>query len=113
MNFAYRLVTDSQGRIEYKQRAGQKKHFHLEISVDEPASVVDSIRMVEYRLHESFDEPIRHNDDASSRFAEMFYTWGKFPVTVTVLFVDGRCETFQFNLDYTLPPDLGLNYVQV
>jgi transcription initiation factor IIF auxiliary subunit len=113
MNFAYRLVTDCQGRIEYKQRAGDKKHIHLEVSIDEPPPVIDSIRMVEYRLHESFVEPIRHNDDASSKFAEQFYTWGKFPVAVTVLFVDGLCETFQFNLDYSLPPDFGLNYIQI
>jgi transcription initiation factor IIF auxiliary subunit len=113
MIFGYRLVTDPQGRIEYKQRPGRRKHFHLEVFVDESPETLESIRLVEYRLHDTFAEPIRHNDDRANNFAERFYTWGKFAVGVTVLFVDGRRETFQFYLDYALPPDYGLNYVQV
>lgn len=113
MHFGYRLVTDERGRIEYKQRPGRKKHFHLEVFVDEPDNVLDTIRLVEYRLHDSFADPIRHNDDRRRRFAESFFTWGKFVIAVTVLFDDGRRESFQFHLEYSLPPDYGLNYVQL
>lgn len=113
MNFAYRLVTDGQGRIEYKQRPGRKKHFHLAVYLDEPEETIAGIRLVEYHLHESFADPVRHNDDAGSRFTEGFFTWGKFPIEVTVLYRDGRRECFRFNLDWSLPPDYGLNYVQV
>lgn len=113
MQFGYRLVTDEQGRIQYKQRPGKKKHFHLAVFVDEPPEILETIRMVEYRLHETFAEPIRHNDDRPSGFTEQFYTWGKFTVEVVVLFVDQRTESFRFCLDYELPADYGLNYIQV
>lgn len=113
MNFAYRVVTDSHGRIEYKQRPGGKKHFHISVYIDEPPTILDRIRMIEYRLHDSFKEPIRHNDNREKAFAEQFFTWGKFMVEASVLFVDGSIEKICFNLDYDLPPDYGLNYVQV
>lgn len=113
MQFGYRLVTDDLGRIEYKQRPGKKKHFHLAIFVDEPTETLTAIRMVEYRLHETFAEPIRHNDDRASGFTEQFYTWGKFTVEVIVLFTDQHTESFRFYLDYDLPADYGLNYVQI
>ena len=113
MNFAYRVVTDPAGRVEYKHRPGGRKHFHLAVSVDEPAKTIDHIRLVEYRLHETFREPIRHNDDRASQFTEHFFTWGKFMIFVTVLFIDGSREQFSFFLDYSLPPDLGLNYIQL
>lgn len=113
MHFGYRLMTDEQGRIQYKQRPGKKKHFHLAVYIDEPPEVLDTIRMVEYRLHESFAEPIRHNDDRAGRFMETFYTWGKFAIEVTILFTDQHRETFRFYLDYQLPADYGLNYVKM
>ena len=113
MQFGYRLVTDDQERIQYKQRPGKKKHFHLAVFVDEPPEMLETIRMVEYRLHETFAEPIRHNDDRTSGFTEQFYTWGKFTIEVVVLFVDQRTESFRFYLDYELPADYGLNYIQV
>ncbi|MCM2272751.1 MAG: hypothetical protein NDJ18_09390 [candidate division Zixibacteria bacterium] len=113
MQFGYRLVTDDLGRIQYKQRPGKKKHFHLAIFVDESPESLAAIRMVEYRLHETFTEPIRHNDDRASGFMEQFYTWGKFTVEVFVLFIDQRTESFRFYLDYDLPADYGLNYVQI
>lgn len=107
------MVTDTQGRIQYKQREGGKKHFHIAVFVDEPPDTLNSIRIVEYQLHETFKEPIRHNDDRATRFEEHLYTWGKFTITTIVLFVDGHTEKFSFYLDYQLPPDYGLNYVQV
>ncbi|MCB2230265.1 hypothetical protein KQH82_06080 [bacterium] len=113
MQFGYRLVTDSQGRIEYKQRSGGRKHFHVAVFIDEPPDVLARIRLVEYRLHDTFAEPIRHNDSRESGFAESFYTWGKFAVAVVVLYTDGSRERYEFYLDYSLPPDLGLNYVKV
>jgi transcription initiation factor IIF auxiliary subunit len=113
MNFGYRLVTDPLGRIEYKQRPGGKKHFHVAVYVDEPPEILDDIRMVEYRLHDSFADPIRHNDNPGSGFMESFYTWGKFAVAVVVLYVTGERERYEFYLDYSLPPDWGLNYVEV
>lgn len=113
MHFGYQLVTDSEGRIEYKQRPGGKKHFHLAVFVDESEAKLHQIRMVEYKLHETFSEPIRHNDERENRFTERFFTWGKFTVEATVLFTDGTIETYNFYLDYDLPPDYGLNYVQI
>lgn len=113
MTFGFRVVTDADGRIEFKQREGGKKHFHIAVFVDEPEGVLDTIRMVEYHLHETFKVPIRHNDERRSRFEEHFFTWGKFTVVALVLFDDGRMEKFSFYLDYQLPPDYGLNYVQV
>lgn len=113
MNFAYRLVTDDKGRIEYKNTASGKKHFHLAVFLQEEAEVLDTIRMVEYKLHDSFTQPVRQNDDRESAFTESFYTWGIFMVFVTVLFNDGRMERFRFPLDYQLPPDHGLNYVEI
>lgn len=113
MKFGYRLVTDDQGRIEYKSASGGKKHFHIEVFVHEEPQTLETIRMVEYKLHDTFRQPVRQNDDQASGFAESFYTWGIFTVFVTVLFTDGRLEKFRFPLDYQLPPDHGLNYVQV
>lgn len=113
MKFGYKVMTDAKGRIEFRHRPGGRKHFHLAIFVHEPDEILDTIRMVEYKLHETFKQPIRQNDDRASAFTEHFYTWGIFTVFVTVLFKDGRMEKFRFPLDYELPPDLGLNYVQV
>jgi transcription initiation factor IIF auxiliary subunit len=113
VTFGYKLVTDEKGRIQYKQRGGQRKHFHLAVFVDEPREVLDQIRLVEYRLHDTFREPIRHNDERENKFEETFYTWGKFTIHATILYGDGHTEQYRFYLDYSLPPDLGLNYVKV
>lgn len=113
MQFGYRLVTDSSGRIQYKQREGGKKHFHLALFLDEPPEALATVRLVEYSLHDTFREPVRHNDKRDDQFCETLYTWGKFTVEANVLFTDGRIEKFAFFLDYELPPDYGLNYVQV
>ena len=113
MKFGYRLVTDTQGRIEYKSAPNGKKHFHLALYVSEEPEVLDTVRIVEYKLHDTFKQPVRQNDDRESAFTESFYTWGIFMVFVTVLFKDGRLEKFRFPLDYQLPPDHGLNYIQV
>jgi transcription initiation factor IIF auxiliary subunit len=113
MKFGYRLVTDEKGRIEFKQRPGRKRHFHVAVHIAEPDDTLDRIRMVEYRLHDTFAEPILHNDDRASKFEESFYTWGKFTIIVTVLYTDGNRGHYSFYLDYSVPPDLGLNYVQM
>jgi transcription initiation factor IIF auxiliary subunit len=113
MTFGYRLVTDNKGRIQFKQRPGRKKHFHVAVFVDEPPDTLERIKLVEYRLHDSFAEPIRHNDQRDQRFEESFYTWGKFTIVATILYEDGTTEKYQFYLDYALPPDHGLNYVRM
>ena len=113
MTFGYRLVTDDRGRIQYKQRRGERRHFHVAVFVDEPQERLDRIRMVEYRLHDTFKEPLRQTDTRENRFEESFFTWGKFTIEVTVLYRDMEVEKYRFYLDYSLPPDLGLNYVQV
>jgi transcription initiation factor IIF auxiliary subunit len=113
MKFGYRLVTDDRGRIEYKAAANGKKHFHVAVFVNEESEILETIRMVEYKLHDTFAQPVRQNDDRETGFTESFYTWGIFTVFVTVLFTNGQLEKFRFPLDYQLPPDHGLNYVQV
>ncbi|MDZ4724191.1 MAG: pYEATS domain-containing protein [candidate division Zixibacteria bacterium] len=113
MRFGYTLVKDAHGRIEYKQRPGKKKHFHLAVFIDEPDDILSAIRLVEYQLHETFKEPLRHNDNRDVRFVETFFTWGKFNIEATVLFLNGARETYNFYLDYDLPSDYGLNYIQL
>ncbi len=112
LTFGYRLVTDADGRIEYRQRDEKKKQFHLAVYVDAPDGELNTIRMVEYHLHETFSEPVRHNDHRETRFEERFWTWGIFDIIAVVLRTDGSTDRYRFRLDYSLPPDYGLNYVR-
>jgi transcription initiation factor IIF auxiliary subunit len=45
---------------------------------------------VEYRLHDTFPDPIRTSDDENDKFSISSAGWGEFTIYITVYLKDGR-----------------------
>ncbi len=69
---------------------GGKREWHeWKVFMDETADKLDKVSSVEYRLHETFPNPIRIIKDRNSRFALSSAGWGNFTIFITVYLDDG------------------------
>jgi transcription initiation factor IIF auxiliary subunit len=96
-NFAKETATEEDGA----------HWFRWKVFVDESGEVLERIRSVEYRLHETFPDPIQLVTDRESRFALEGEGWGEFRIFITVAFVDGEKvdTTYALDLSKSWPPD--------
>lgn len=69
------------------------------ISKNEPDEKLEKVRSVEYRLSESFPDPIRLVQNRNSRFALESESWYNFPIYITVNLEDNRVTLTKYDLD--------------
>ena len=69
------------------------------VFMDEPADKLQQVASVEYRLHPTFANPIRHVDDREARFALKSDGWGEFRIFITIYRSDKREEQTHYELD--------------
>lgn len=86
---------------------GKYKWFEWKVFMDEPAEKLDKVRNVEYRLHETFPNPICIIEDRNSQFALRSAGWGEFWIFITIYLEDGTEEhtRYYLNLGKPWPPD--------
>lgn len=108
------LETDTQSRIKYAVfRPGGREHFNLRIWLNGDSEELGKVKRVDYELHSTFLERLRHSDDSNRNFAILIWTWGMFMITATVHFLDGTEEVLKYYLSYEPPHDTGTNYVRL
>jgi peptidoglycan hydrolase-like protein with peptidoglycan-binding domain len=82
---------------------GSHDWFEWKVFMNEPDEKLDKVASVEYRLHETFPDPIRVVEDRSSRFAVESAGWGRFWIFITVYLKDGKETVTQYYLDLGKP----------
>lgn len=82
---------------------GEYDWFQWVVFVDEGPDVLADVEGVEYRLHETFPNPVRYVTNREERFALVSSGWGKFTIFATVLFRNGEEETHTHELDLEKP----------
>lgn len=82
---------------------GDYEWFKWQVFMDEPPPTLARVRSVEYRLHETFPDPIRTSEDAERRFAIDSSGWGEFMILITVYLQDGTEERTRYSLDLGKP----------
>lgn len=78
-------------------------YFEWIVFMDEPSEVLEQIDMVEYRLHETFPEPIRVRTNSEENFALRSAGWGVFRIYITVHLKDGREAHESYDLSFEKP----------
>src|SRR6185503_9920070 len=74
------------------------------VFMDEPPATCDLVQSVEYRLHDTFPNPIRVISDRGSRFALSSAGWGEFRIAITVHLKDGTVQRTYHDLDLSKEP---------
>jgi len=86
----------------YAKRVGSRgkyEWFEWWVFMDEPHDRIDKVKSVEYRLHDTFPNPIRVVEDQNSNFALISEGWGEFLIFITIYFKDGTEEHTKYYLD--------------
>ena len=90
----------------FVRKRGDYYWFVWKVFMDEPAEKTEKVESVEYRLHETFPNPIRTVEDRDSRFALKAMGWGEFMIFITVFLKDGTEVHTEYDLDLDKPwPD--------
>ena len=84
-------------------KRGKYDWYNWKVFMNESAAKLQQVESVEYRLHETFPNPIRSVDDRESRFALESDGWGTFWIFITVYLEDGSEENTQYYLDLGKP----------
>ena len=58
--------------------------------MSETPEKLELVDYVEYRLHDTFPDPVRVAEDATNKFALSSAGWGEFTIFITVYLKDGR-----------------------
>ena len=64
-------------------------YWDWSVWLEGPPAELDQIEYVEYRLHPTFPDPVRHIRNRSSKFTLSAAGWGGFTIYVNVIFRDG------------------------
>ncbi len=64
--------------------------FEWTVFMSEPPEKLTMVDYVEYRLHDTFPNPIRTSDDEKTKFSLSSAGWGEFTIYITVYLKDGR-----------------------
>jgi transcription initiation factor IIF auxiliary subunit len=106
-------IKDRYGKIKYWIPNGGREHYNVRIWIEGLTSEIDSIEKVTYLLHPSFKNNYRTTGNRDDKFSITIWTWGYFPIEVTLFYKDGRTEGIKSNVTYELPADDGQNYARV
>lgn len=82
---------------------GDYEWFEWQVFMDEPPATLETVRSVEYRLHETFPDPIRTSEDAKRQFTIESSGWGEFTIFITIYLQDGGEERTEYSLDLSRP----------
>jgi len=82
---------------------GRYDWYEWKVFMVEPPEVLEKISTVEYRLHETFPNPIRIVKDRKSGFALSSAGWGNFTIHITVYLKDGREIPKKYYLELKKP----------
>lgn len=82
---------------------GEYEWYEWKVFMDEPTEKLEKVSSVEYRLHETFPNPIRTVEDRSSRFALESSGWGEFRILITIYLKDETEEHTEYDLDLSKP----------
>lgn len=80
-------------------KRGDYNWFQWKVFMDEPDEKLDRVAAVEYRLHETFPNPIRVVEDRASKFTLESAGWGEFWIFITVYLKDEKEAVTQHYLD--------------
>lgn len=83
--------------------SGDYRWFKWKVFMDEPAEKRDKVESVEYRLHETFPNPIRTVEDRDSQFSLTGVGWGEFDIFITIYLKDGKEVHTKYYLDLDKP----------
>ncbi len=86
------------GNVRSGPRKGDPRYSWC-LFVDEPADILQQIESVEYRLHSSFNNPVRRITDVNHCFAVFSGGWGTFTAQITVRFKDSQERNFTHALE--------------
>ena len=93
MNFRFNNYARDVGRH------GKYVWFEWRIFMEEPPEVLSKVERVEYRLHETFPNPIQTVENRETQFALEAEGWGSFDVFITVCLDDGKEEHLKYYLN--------------
>lgn len=86
----------------YARDAGEingRKYYEWRVFVNEPDSVLQSVKEVQYVLHPTFPQPFQVSKDAARQFELVTSGWGQFTILITVVYQDGSREKSSYYLD--------------
>jgi transcription initiation factor IIF auxiliary subunit len=72
----------------WRQTPGKAGYYNWKVFIDEDASVINSIRYVEYLLHPTFKKPLQRVDN-STKYPKFSYSasgWGEFNIKVKIVY---------------------------
>ncbi len=95
-NYAYRID-------ERDAKTAGPPYYRWKVFLNEPPEKVREVHSVEYRLHETFPDPIRVVRDASTGFALTSQGWGEFTIFITVTMKDSTVTRQSYPLDLSKP----------
>ncbi len=64
--------------------------FKWSVYMNEPPEKLALVDYVEYRLHDTFPDPVRVAENADDKFSLSSAGWGEFTIFITVYLKDGR-----------------------
>jgi transcription initiation factor IIF auxiliary subunit len=105
MNLGRRDTGDKFHFDNYARPQGAKNgnFFEWIVFMNEPQEVLEQVDMVEYRLHETFPNPIRVQTNVEENFALRASGWGTFMIYITVHLKDGSETQETYHLSFSKP----------
>ena len=85
-------------RIQQKDSYRGDNYWDWSVWLEGPASELDQIKYVEYRLHPTFPNPVRRVADRKSQFKLSSAGWGGFTIYAKVIFRDGSLHSIDYPL---------------
>jgi transcription initiation factor IIF auxiliary subunit len=77
--------------------------WNWSVWLDGDPAELDQVEFVEWRLHPTFPNPIRHIKDRETNFKLDTGGWGVFPIQATVHFKDGKTAPLRHSLRLHYP----------
>jgi transcription initiation factor IIF auxiliary subunit len=100
-NYARAIVVSPERR---SRASADADWYEWRVFMAEPRERLDLVDHVEYRLHETFPDPIRLVSNRDSGFALDSSGWGEFLIVITISMKDGTEHYVQYQLDLNKPP---------
>ena len=90
-------------------KIAQDQHYEGEdwwrwsVWIEAPASELDAVQKVIWRLHPTFPPPVREHTNRAEKFKLETAGWGTFEVRAEVVMNDGTSKTLRHELELDYP----------